>query len=564
MASKEFSLKLVVQAIDRVTSPVRRMGQAMGDMARRARLDRLAAGLAAARERLRGLADMANRAGKRLREIGGAALTRITAPLGLIGGFALGASAKMEQLGVSFESMLSSADAAKHMVKDLADFSASTPFQLQGIGNAAKQLLSFGVAQEDVMGRLKILGDIAAGSGSTLEDMAAIFGKAKAKGKAMTEELLQLSDRGIPVIDVLAKQMKVPKQAIFDLASKGKISFDILAKAMESMTQDGGIFANQMEKQSQTLAGKFSTLKDNIFIALGEIGDIMVKTFFVKEGMDGFTAWIQETIASFKEFAKANPILTKVAFVVAAVAAVAGPALIAIGLMASGFGALATGASLAAGALSWLVGGMAALAPAVKAVAMAMMGPWGFVVAAIVAAAYLIYKNWDAVAAFFKGLWADIASAFDAGFVQGIMKVLETFNPALWIAKGVNALVKYLFGIDLAQVGRDWIGGLADGVMTAWADLVAWLGQAVTGLMDWMPDWVKARLGIDGGNMTAPATPAAPAIKPAIGPAQQAQVGGAVKVSFENAPANMRVREVKSQTPGFGVDVDAGYAMGGL
>ncbi|MBF0247995.1 MAG: hypothetical protein HQL36_07980 [Alphaproteobacteria bacterium] len=31
--SKEYSLKLVVQAIDRVTAPVRKMGQAMGDMA---------------------------------------------------------------------------------------------------------------------------------------------------------------------------------------------------------------------------------------------------------------------------------------------------------------------------------------------------------------------------------------------------------------------------------------------------------------------------------------------------------------------------------------------------
>jgi len=459
MSAREFNLRMVVQAIDRVTAPVRKMGRAMGDMSRRARLERLAAGLAAARQRLRGLADMAGRAGKRLREIGGAALTRITAPLGLIGGFALNASGKMEQLTLAFESMLGGADAAKRMVKDLADFAAGTPFQLEGIGAAAKQLLSFGVAQEDVMGRLKILGDIAAGAGVPLQDMAAIFGKAKAKGKAMTLELLQLSDRGIPIIDVLAKQMQVPKQAIFDLASKGKISFEILATAMESMTKDGGIFADQMKKQSESLFGLFSTLKDNVFNALAEIGDIMVDTFQLKEGMTGLTEWLQSAIESFKAFAKAHPTLTKFGFILAAVAAAAGPFLIALGLMVSGIGVLA--------------GGFAAL-----------LSPIGLVVVAIMALAGLaaaIYANWGGIADFFKGIWNDIANAFD---------------------------------IDLAQVGRDWIGGLADGVMAAWADLVAWLGKAA-------------------------------------------------KVSFENAPANMRIREVKSQTPGFGVDVDAGYAMGG-
>ena len=99
---------------------------------------------------------MAGRAGKRLREIGGAALTRITAPLDRR--LALNASGKMEQLTLDFESMLGGADAAKRMVK-IGSTRRRTPFQLEGIGAAAKQLLSFGVAQEDVMGRLKILGD---------------------------------------------------------------------------------------------------------------------------------------------------------------------------------------------------------------------------------------------------------------------------------------------------------------------------------------------------------------------------------------------------------------------
>lgn len=538
---REFTLKMVVQAVDRATQPFRKVGRAMSEMLQRARLERLAAGIAAAREKLSILGDTARQAGKSLRDIGGVALTRVTAPLALIGGFALNASGKMEQLTLAFESMLGGADAARSMVKELADFAAGTPFQLEGIGGAAKQLLSFGVAQNEVMGQLKILGDIAAGANVPLQDMAAIFGKAKAKGKAMTEELLQLSDRGIPIIDVLAKQMNVPKQAIFDLASKGRISFELLARAMESMTKDGGIFADQMKKQSASLFGLFSTLKDNVIISLGVIGDVMVEVFQLKPGMTSLIEWVQEAISSFKEFAKANPVLTKFGFILAAVAAAAGPALIALGLMASGIGVVATGLA-------------------------ALLSPIGLTilaVAALAGAATWIYTNWGGVAAFFKDLWNDVAAAFDTGFVQGVMQVLETFNPAVWIAKGVDALVKYLFGIDLGQIGRDWIGGLAEGMQVAWQDLIGWLSAAVTGLMDWMPDWVKERLGIDAGGLGGSAAPAAPQVRPAIGPAQSAQVGGAVRVQFENAPTNMRVREVKSDTPGFGIDVDAGYAMAG-
>ena len=54
MSAREFNLRMVVQAIDRVTAPVRKMGRAMGDMSHRARLERLAAGLAAARNACRG------------------------------------------------------------------------------------------------------------------------------------------------------------------------------------------------------------------------------------------------------------------------------------------------------------------------------------------------------------------------------------------------------------------------------------------------------------------------------------------------------------------------------
>ncbi|MHC8492798.1 tape measure protein [Thalassospira sp. SM2505] len=563
MANRELTLKMIVQAIDRVTKPARQMGNAMGDMARRARLDHLQAKLLAARERLSSMGTAARDLGKRFQDFGTGALTKVTAPLALAGGFAFNAYGKIEQLTTSFKSMLGGGEAARQMMEKLTTFAASTPFQLEGIGQATKQLLSFGVLPEKIIENLRMLGDIGAGANVPLNEMAAIFGKVKAKGKAMTEELLQLSDRGIPIIDVLAKGLGKSKDQIFELASEGRISFDILKRAMQAMTAEGGIFFKQMEEQSKTLFGKLSTLKDNLFLLFADLGEKLDEMFGVKDGIDFLIGKVQVLRATFAAFAETNPQLAKAVAFIGILAAAVGPLAIGVGLAASAFGVLATGLGL-------------------------IFSPIGLVVAAFAGAAFLIIKHWDEVEAFlaktaiaivrawapignfFSGLWAEIKSAFDQGFVQGVLKVLEVFNPTIWIAKGVNALIAYLFGIDLAKVGGEWIGGLWDGMQAKWAELVDWLSSAVTSLMDWMPDWVKERLGLDAGGLGQMPAGAvgnvASAVAPAIGQQNgqgQGRFAGEVKVSFDNAPSNMRVKEVKSDNPDFVPSVYAGYAMGG-
>lgn len=578
MADRELTLKMIVQAIDRVTKPARQMGAAMGDMARRARLDQLQASLLAARERLSAIGTAARNVGKRFQDFGTGALTKVTAPLALVGGFALTAYGKIEQLTTSFKSMLGGADAARAMVKKLTDFAASTPFQLEGIGQSAKQLLAFGVLQDNIVPVLRNLGDIAAGANIPLNEMAAIYGKVKAKGKAMTEELLQLSDRGIPVIDVLAKGLGKSKDQIFELASQGRISFDILKRAMQTMTAQGGIFFQQMEEQSKTLFGKLSTLKDNIFLLFADVGEVLDETFGVKDTIDFLIAQVQRLRVSFGEFAKENPTLAKWIGVFVALAAATGPLILGLGVAATSFGFLATGAGMLFTPVLGLIAVFGNLFTALRAGYGVMAAfnlvlaanPIGLIIVAVTAlaaAAYLIYRNWEPISGFFSGLWDGIKAGFDQGFIQGVLKVLETFNPAIWILKGANELIKALFGIDLAKIGSEWIGGLWDGMQAKWAELVQWLSSSITSLMDWMPDWVKERLGLDGGGlvqMPTGAGNAASAIAPAIGPQNgQTRVGGEIKVSFDNAPSNMKIREVKSDNPDVVPSVYAGYAMGG-
>ena len=76
------------------------------------------------------------------------------------------AAAKAEGLKSQLETLTGSASTANEIFQELVEFSASTPFQIEGITNTTKKLLSFGFAQDEIIEKLQDLGDVAAGSGS--------------------------------------------------------------------------------------------------------------------------------------------------------------------------------------------------------------------------------------------------------------------------------------------------------------------------------------------------------------------------------------------------------------
>jgi len=191
---------------------------------------------------------------------------------------------------VAFKVMTGSAQQAKQTLGMLRDFAASTPFQLQGLISASQKLLGFGVTADQLQSKLRFLGDIAAGAGMQVADLAQIFGKIKAKGKAMTEEIMQMADRGIPIIDVLAKSLGVTGAEILKMAETGQLSFDLIEGAMQNMAAEGGVYNGMMQQQSETTAGKISTLKDKFLEMAGAIAEKL------KPHLDALIAWFSDAI----------------------------------------------------------------------------------------------------------------------------------------------------------------------------------------------------------------------------------------------------------------------------
>jgi tape measure domain-containing protein len=205
----------------------------------------------------------------------------------------VGIAAKVEQTTAQFKTLLGSTDAARGMIEDLQKFSASTPFQFDGLADSAKVLLAFGVSGGQVIPTMKTLGDVAAATGNDIGSLANIYGKVKAQGTLMTDSLNQFNERGIPIGARLAEMFGKTEAEIREMASKGQISFGDLQKAMVGMTSQGGMAFNGMAEQSTTLGGLWSTLKDNVTLVMGDIGAAIVEGFDLKGATEGLTQFVQ-------------------------------------------------------------------------------------------------------------------------------------------------------------------------------------------------------------------------------------------------------------------------------
>lgn len=181
-------------------------------------------------------------------------------------------ASKMEDFGVQFEVLTGSATKASQIMEDLQEFAASTPFQFEGIANAAKQLLGFGFSVDEIKGKLREIGDVAAASGKPIQEISLIFGQVAAAGKLTGERLLQFQERAIPIGPAIAKTMGIAESSVKSAVTAGKVDLETFQKAFSSLSDKGGFAFEGLVKQSKTLSGAYSTLKDNIGLLAAEVG----------------------------------------------------------------------------------------------------------------------------------------------------------------------------------------------------------------------------------------------------------------------------------------------------
>lgn len=171
---------------------------------------------------------------------------------------------QQEQLNIAFTTFLGSAEKAKKLMAELTKFSIITPFTPDQVNRAAKTLLAFGTQAKDIIPTLKMIGDVSSGTGKDLAEMAVIFGQIQSTGRLMGQDLLQLINAGFNPLQIISEKTGKSVKVLKEEMEKGLISFDMVKQAFKDATSEGGLFFNLMEKQSESVGGKLSTIAGNL------------------------------------------------------------------------------------------------------------------------------------------------------------------------------------------------------------------------------------------------------------------------------------------------------------
>lgn len=224
-----------------------------------------------------------------------------------IGKQALKASSDFEQANVQFGVMLGSAEKASKLVNELQNMANVTPFETQDLLDASKTLLNFGTNLEEILPDLQMLGDISGGNRERMRSMTLAFSQMSSAGRLMGQDLLQMINAGFNPLQVISEKTGKSMAELKDEMGEGKISVEMVKQAFKDATSEGGRFYGMMEKQSETLEGRFSTLNDAYTLMIRSISDGALPV--IKQEVIEVTKLVEKTtenIAAFKEWAAVN------------------------------------------------------------------------------------------------------------------------------------------------------------------------------------------------------------------------------------------------------------------
>lgn len=162
----------------------------------------------------------------------GAAFVTLTGVVGKVG---ISYNAMMEQSEVAWNTLLGSQEKAQKMLKDISDFTKSTPFETEHVDMMAKYMHNAGLEGKALFDQLMKNADVASAfaiPAAEAKEFIRQMSQVQQAGVAYTEDLNILQDRGIPIFKALSEVMNVQVSDVKKLASEGKISSEILHESL--------------------------------------------------------------------------------------------------------------------------------------------------------------------------------------------------------------------------------------------------------------------------------------------------------------------------------------------
>lgn len=169
---------------------------------------------------------------------------------------------------MALRTILGDAEKADRIFANLKAFAVESPYTFQELAKYTKQLAAFDIPAENLLSTNKMLADVAAGLGVSMDRLTQAYGHVKSSGFLRGMQLRQFTQNGVPILEQLADILgEVEGRAIsvgqvFEKMTKREITFAMVEEAFRRMTSEGGKFYKMQEVLVETLQGKIGKLKD--------------------------------------------------------------------------------------------------------------------------------------------------------------------------------------------------------------------------------------------------------------------------------------------------------------
>ncbi|ATL70786.1 tape measure protein [Nocardia terpenica] len=200
------------------------------------------------------------------------------------------AQGKLAGLGNDTQTIAGIMDSALTAVK-------GTAYGLGDASTIAASAVAAGIKPgEQLTNYLKLTADAASIAGSSLGEMGHIINKVQTAGKAYTDDLNMLSDRGLPIFQWLQTEYKVNADQLRKMVEQGKVDSATFQKVIQQNI--GGA--------AQAAGKTFRGSLDNLGAALGRLGAAAEQPTFNR-----MTGWLNTATGSVDKFTPRVTVLAK-------------------------------------------------------------------------------------------------------------------------------------------------------------------------------------------------------------------------------------------------------------